>query len=68
MGLEASVGLELAAGAGELCPVESPADSSLERHLDGIAEKIGGAVKPAGREERRGVLDTGTSDVVEFRD
>jgi hypothetical protein len=52
VGLEASVGLELAASAGKLCPVESPADPGLERYLDAVAAKIGGAVKAPGREER----------------
>src|SRR5712691_5133896 len=66
--VEASVGLELAASAWKLCPIESPADPSLECYLDGVAAKICGAVIAAGREEHLGVLDTGTSDVVEFRD
>ena len=68
MGLEASVRLELAARAGELRRVESAADPSLERYFDGVATKIVGTIKAACREKRSGVLETGTSDVVEFRD
>lgn len=52
----------------KLCPVENPADPNLERYFDGVAAKIGRAIETAGREERLGIVEMGTSDTVEFRD
>ena len=68
MSLKASVRLELSTSAWKFCPVERPADPSLERYFDGVTAKIGGAVEAARREKRLSILNTSASDVVEFCD
>src|SRR5439155_4020412 len=67
VGLETSVRLEFPAGARELRPVEGQADPELERDFHGVAAQIGGAVEAAGGEKHLGIVETGPSDVFEFR-